>query len=211
MIAAALYGTQAGANESDVMAVVEVKPVEITVSSTDDSGPGTLRAAITEANESGKPYRIDFGTSEGLFSTPQEIRLKSPLPVIDSDIEIDGHIAGLLWRSYGTTIHGNDQFRLFEVGPGGALHIKGITLINGHSDFGGAVLNKGSLVVEGVTFEKNLAEIFGGAIANQGGQVYLVNSTAFDNYAESGWCGGESRWSLPTGSRHPSPECCRNR
>lgn len=158
----------------------------VTVSSDEDSGPGSLRAALEKANASGQPYRIVFGDAEGPFSVPQVIELASPLPVIQSQVEIDGFIPRLLWKAYGVTVSGEDKFRIFEVAPQGELRITGITLKNGRGDRGGSVLNHGRLIVEGVTFVENEATGEGGAVANQDGEAYVINSTAYANRAARG-------------------------
>ena len=113
----------------------------LVVSSYADSGPGSLRAALEQASESSRTYRIGFGSAEGPFSVPRVIELSSPLPVIQTKVEIDGFIPGLLWTAYGATVSGKDQFRVFEVASGGVLRLAGITVANGHSGSGAGVLN----------------------------------------------------------------------
>jgi hypothetical protein len=171
---------------------VEIRPGNIanqqvvTVTKKTDSGPGSLRAALEQANQSGQPHKIIFGTSEGPFRTPQVIELSSPLPIIEGVVEISGHIPGLLWKAYGVSVNGNERFRVFEVAPQGELRISGITIENGQADTGAGILNHGRLVVEGVTLLANTAEVAGGAIANQGGEAYLINSTVVSNHATRG-------------------------
>ena len=134
----------------------------LVVSSYADSGPGSLRAALEHASETSRTYRIGFGSADGPFSVPRVIELSSPLPVIQAEVEIDGFISGLLWKAYGATVSGNDQFRVFEVAPGGLLRIAGITVANGHADSGAGILNHGRLVIEGVTLLENHATEAGG-------------------------------------------------
>jgi len=158
----------------------------LVVSSYADSGPGSLRAALEQAGEHGKPCRITFGTAEGPFSVPRVIELLSPLPVIQTEVEIDGFIPNLLWKAYGATVNGSGQFRVFEVAPSGVLRLTGITVANGRADSGAGILNYGRLVIEGVTLLENHAEDAGGAIANEGGQAFMINSTAYANTADKG-------------------------
>ena len=158
----------------------------ITVTTTADTGPGSLRSALMQANQSKQPYKIDFGANDGLFSTPQEIRLSASLPVITGEVEINGFIPGLLWKAYGVTISGSEKHRVFEVAPSGDLRVSGITIKEGWADTGAAILNQGRLVAEGITLISNKAEEAGGAIANRGGTVFLINSTAISNHAERG-------------------------
>ena len=151
-----------------------------------DSGPGSLRAALEQASESSRTYRIDFGSADGPFGVPRVIELSSPLPVIQAEVEIDGFIPGLLWKAYGATVSGNDQFRVFEVAPGGLLRLAGITVANGRAKSGAGILNHGRLVIEGVTLLENHATEAGGAVANQGGEAFMINSTAYANRADRG-------------------------
>ncbi len=69
------------------------QPTDITlyfeVTSTADSGPGTLRAAVTSLDSSGAPYNIitfDLGSSG-----PQTITLLSPLLPINAPVDIEGN------------------------------------------------------------------------------------------------------------------------
>ena len=161
-------------------------PRTITVTTKEDSGPGSLREAMREAHQSRQPLKIVFGTADGPFNTPQVIELSAPLPEITGTIEIDGFISGLLWKSYGVTISGAEKYRILEVSHGGNLTVKGITLIDGRAESGAGILNQGRLVVEGVTLLNNQAEDAGGAVTNQGGTAFLINSTAMNNRALRG-------------------------
>lgn len=161
-------------------------PRTITVTTKEDSGPGSLREAMQEARQSTQAHKIVFGTADGLFSKPQVIELSAPLPEITGTIEIDGFISGLLWKSYGVTISGAEKYRILEVADGGDLTVKGITIIDGRAESGAGILNQGRLVVEGVTLLNNQAEDAGGAVANQGGTAFLINSTAIHNRAARG-------------------------
>jgi hypothetical protein len=161
-------------------------PRTITVTTKQDSGPGSLRQAMQQASQSTQPLKIVFGEADGPFKTPQVIELSAPLPEITGTVEIDGFISGLLWKSYGVTISGAEKYRILEVADGGDLTVKGITIIDGRAKSGAGILNRGRLVVEGVTLLNNQAEDAGGAVANQGGTAFLINSTAMNNRAARG-------------------------
>jgi len=158
----------------------------LTVTTTQDTGPGSLRSALQEANQSKNSYKIVFGEADGLFKTPQVIKLSAPLPEITGSVEINGFISGLLWKAYGVTISGAGKHRVLEVAPGGDLRLSGITISEGRADVGAGIFNRGRLVAEGVTFLHNQADTAGGAIANENGTVFLINSTAVSNRARSG-------------------------
>lgn len=160
--------------------------LDLTVSTTADAGPGSLREALEEAGRSPGPHRISFGSADGPFNTPQRIELTEPLPAITGKVNIDGFIPGLLWKAYGVTVSGADRHRVFLVAPGGELRLAGISIRDGRAENGGAVLNHGRLVAEGVTFLANQAEDAGGAVANAGGTAFLINSTLVSNRADRG-------------------------
>ncbi len=160
--------------------------MELEVSTTGDAGPGSLRAALeTAAAAPETPARIHFGPSDGLFSSPQTITLASPLPIITGQVTIDGFLRNVLWQAYGATLSAGHTHRIFEVAPSGSLRLTGITLSEAWADSGGAILNHGRLVIEGVSLFNNRAATLGGAIANHG-ELWLINSTLAWNEADRG-------------------------
>jgi 16S rRNA C1402 (ribose-2'-O) methylase RsmI len=91
----------------------------LTVSTTNDSGPGSLPAAVAQANANVGSDTIVFSS---LFDTPQTITLSSPLTLTDSaTTTITGPGANLL------TIDGNNSGRVFDI-PGGSATISGLTI-----------------------------------------------------------------------------------
>ncbi len=156
------------------------------VTTTADAGPGSLRSALEESARTPEADRIVFGDADGPFGTPQTIELAGPLPAIAGEVTIDGHIRHRLWKAYGATISGGGRHRVFQVPPGAILRLAGVTIADGRAENGGAVLNHGRLVVEGVSLLRNEAAASGGAIANDGGEVLMINSTAADNRAARG-------------------------
>lgn len=158
----------------------------LTITTTADTGPGSLRSALQEANQSRQPHKIVFGEADGPFNAPRVIELSAPLPEITGTVDIDGFISGLLWKAYGVTISGAGKFRVLTVAPGGDLRVSGITISDGQAEKGAGIFNQGRLVAEGVTFLFNRAKDAGGAIANLDGTVFLINSTAISNQALRG-------------------------
>jgi len=156
-----------------------------TVTTDAATGAGSLHEALQQAASADIPCQIDFGDREGWFSTPRTIRLDGPLPVIRGEVTIDGFIDRLLWRAYGVTISGDGQHRLLEVAPGGSLTLRGVTLRDGLGDKGGAILNRGRLLVDSVSLFDNEASDAGGAIFTMG-DAFLVNSTLIGNRARQG-------------------------
>ena len=141
-----------------------------TVINLNDSGAGSLRAAITSA---GAGDTIVF--QSGLSGT---ITLASALPAINANLTIQGPGADSL------TISGNNAVTVFTINFG-TVAISGLTIANGNSAFGGGIFNQATLTVTNSTFSGNSAAIYGGGIYNVNGTVTIVNSTFSNNSAGS--------------------------
>jgi len=180
----------------------------ITVTNTNDGGPGSLRQALADANNGDT---IDFDPA----LKGQTISLTSGELAIDTNITITGPGANLLAVS---RVQNASPFRVFHVLPARAAVIQGLTISNGLAQpgFGGGILNEGSatvvncavsgnaatasgggifsgyssetatmLVIESSTLNGNFAGDYGGAIANiLFGTVSILNSTISGNTAE---------------------------
>lgn len=146
----------------------------LTVTSLADSGPGSLRDAITAANASaGIADTINFGVSG-------TITLASRLPDIDDDVTIDG-------KGKSITVCGNNAVQVLFVSAGKTLKLAEVTIANGHCASpcsGGAILNVGTLKVSSSTFSGNSA-LLGGAIHNFG-TLEVTGSTFSGNSARVG-------------------------
>ena len=140
------------------------------VSNTNDSGPGSLRQAILDAN-------ANAGADTITFSVSGAIVLGSTLPTISdaAGLTIDG--AGQT-----ITISGNDAVLVMVVNNGAALTLKNLTIANGWGEFGGGIDNGGALTVENSTFSGNRAGNGGGGIINSG-VLDVTDSTFSDNSA----------------------------
>jgi hypothetical protein len=140
------------------------------VTNLDDSGLGSLRTAITSANTAGGVDTIIFSPA---LTLPGTIILASPLPAVTDNLNIDGPGSNLL------TINGNNAHRIFTVNAGNTLSIDDMTLTNGNSTGGGAVLNNSNATFNAsrVVFQSNIARgvngndgfLSGGIIAGGGG------------------------------------------
>lgn len=141
-----------------------------TVTTTDDSGAGSLRQAILDANATPDANTITFGVSG-------TITLASTLPSIGSAggaLTIDG--AGQT-----ITVSGNDAHRVMTVGWGATLTVNDLTIANGNSFSGGGIFNTGTLTVTNSTFSANNAYTGGGIEST--GPLTVTNSTFFANNA----------------------------
>ena len=142
-----------------------------TVLSTADSGGGTLRFALTQADQFGGGL-IDI-TASGL------IGLMSPLPTIGSAVEILGPGASNL------TISGNEASAVFGVNSGATAAIAGLTIADGRSAIGAGIENLGTLTVSSCTLSGNSSSFYAGAIYNNG-TLTVTSSTLAGNSASSG-------------------------
>jgi hypothetical protein len=151
----------------------------IIVSTDSDSGPGSLREAITLANTTAGNDIIDFNFTSG--TSP--ITLNAALPSIanaSSNI-IGGGTAGTvtingLGASSLTITAQGGSFSILTVLPSGDLTISGVTVTGVNSTTsGGAFDNFGTLTIFNSTISGNTASI-GGGIWNAGGATLTVNN-----------------------------------
>jgi hypothetical protein len=180
---------------ASVMMVVvlasQAQAATYTVANTNDSGPGSLRQAILDANaSSGVADTIDFDLS---LSGPQTITLASQLPTITdgAGLTIDGGSADI-------TLSGNNVVRVFEVASGAELTLNNLTVANGRADnAGGGILNLGTLEVNNSTISGNRAGTFSGGIHNVG-TLEVNSSTISGNSAgtDNGGIGNASAGTL---------------
>ena len=141
------------------------------VTTTLDTGPGSLREAINTANASG-PTAITFGI-DGV------ITLTSALPVITNTVSIDG-------SGHAITVSGANQFQVLFVNPNSALRIQSISIANGNGSPGGGIFvsANATLTVTNSTLVSNTAST-GGAIFNAG-TLTVISSTLVRNTAYLG-------------------------
>jgi hypothetical protein len=151
------------------------------VSNTNDSGEGSLRAAILGANTNSGEDNIVFFGEVFLDNTPDTITLTSgQLTFTDSaKTSLVGQGANLL------TISGNSVSRVFEVANGATAILTDVAIANGvTSSAGGGILNNGTLTLSYSQVANNSAA-FGGGIFNNKGTVVVENSTINGNSASS--------------------------
>lgn len=108
-------------------------------SSTKDSGPGSLREAIADANAG--------DTIAYVGTTPARIKLRSGIE-LTKNVTIAGPGASNM------TIAGDGTFELLLV-DGITASISGLTLTNGNATSGGAIGNNGALTLSADTFHAN--------------------------------------------------------
>jgi predicted outer membrane repeat protein len=139
-------------------------PLELTVTSSADDGPGSLRQALQDIRNGGM---IDFE-----FDSPTTISIDSQL-VLDRDVTILGPIGGDL------TLSGLDQSRIFSLGSFRDITISDLNIADGSSDDegGGGMLiwDMADLITEGSTQLTRL--VFVNNRASHGGGLHTYRAT----------------------------------
>jgi len=121
-------------------------PTIITVTNTDDSGPGSLRQALADANNGDM---INFAVTGTIGLTTGEL-------LVAKNITISGPGAGNL------AVNGNANSTVFHIVPGDTVTISGLTITNGSAGSGGGIHN------DHATLTLNTCTITG----NLGGGMY---------------------------------------
>lgn len=150
-----------------------------TVTNTGDSGAGSFRQAVLDANNAAGADVIEFDAS----LTWSTIALTSGDLSITDDLTINGLGDELL------TISGNDSWRIFS--NFATTTIRGLTLVRGAATGtallgdGGAIHNSGDLTLIDSTVKWSAAD-YGGGIYNSTGALTLTNTLVTENTAYSG-------------------------
>jgi hypothetical protein len=164
-----------------LLAPAPARAASFTVTNTNDSGPGSLRQAILDAN-------LITGADTITFDVSGTITLASTLPAIDDELTIDGSGQSII-------ISGDNKVRVITVNGGATLNLTGLTIANGlcnNCAGGGLYTEDGTININHGTFSGNSADcgpdcgISGGAIANRGSVLNVSNSTFAGNSASSG-------------------------
>lgn len=148
----------------------------ILVVNTNDSGPGSLRQAIIEANIGADTQAINF--QAGLTGA---IALSTPLPDLTTSMLINGPGANQLTVQRSTAA-GTPDFRVFTIPQFGTASISRLTISNGKlpvNQAGGGVSNRGTLTMtECNVYGNNLSPVSfdagGGGLFNAG-MMTLIN------------------------------------
>jgi hypothetical protein len=129
------------------------------VTTTADSGAGSLRAAIEAANASSGPDVVSIGATG-------TIDLETVLPSISEDLVLNGP------GQTGLTVRRNaGSFRIFSVSSEISTTFRDMTISNGRSTSGAGINSFGPLTLERVSVSANQAVGVGGtqAVAQGGG------------------------------------------
>src|SRR5262245_4076480 len=137
-----------------------------TVLNLGDSGAGSLRQAILDANA--LPGADDIAFAPGLAGT---IALASGQLDITDDLEINGPGVNRL------TISGNDADRVLHISSGTTVSLNRLTVAHGRAVEGAGVLNLGTLTVSRSVFADNQALGGPGEVARGGGIFNSAGAT----------------------------------
>ena len=167
-----------------IASAMSVTAATFTVTTTADSGAGSLRQAVLDANASTDADTIVFDSA--VFGSPQiitvatELRISANANTVDT-LTIIGPGAELL------TISGNGTSRIFVTGVNAndTTSISGMTLTKGGGNNGGALSNGGITTLTNMLFLENVTNS-GGAIYNSGngttsGVLNIVGCTFTNN------------------------------
>jgi len=203
----------AGALALTLIPAAAAQAETITVKSLNDTGPGTLRAAITQADTDPRdtsPAKADLIIFASRLSG--SIDLTTPLPAVTDSIDLHGPGARTITIDaksiahdthptlYDTTsgteltvvglsfIDATQQEGSFIYGTHVTLTLDGDSFAHGSAgENGGAIYaGSGSLTVNDCTFAHNFAGAFGGAIQTWESKLKIEDSTIADNAAGAG-------------------------
>ena len=154
----------------------------LTVSNTGDGGPGSLRAAVAQANADGGGDAIVFSSQ---FDTPQTITLTGA----QLELTGTGGTTTITGPAAGVTVSGGGASRVFQVDGGVTATFSDLTITKGSTTTNGAGLyNKGGTVsltnctVSGSS--NTVGSTNGGGLCNNGGTTTLTDCTVAGNSTE---------------------------
>lgn len=135
-----------------------------------DSGAGSLRAAIALANASPGADVVDASTQSGA------INLLAPLPILTNTLEIRGAGADKL----SVRRQSSAAFRLFSIDARASVSLSGLTISGGGGglETGGAISSAGALSLSGCNLSGNAAR--------RGGALFSTAPVTIDNCLFSG-------------------------
>ena len=159
--------------------VQSARAATITVAYINDSGGGSLRQALADAN--------DGDTVNFSLITPATITLTSGELLVNKSVTISGPGADQL------SVNGNASSRVFHISPGKTVTISGLTITNGYvfDGNGAGIYNEnGTLTINNSTLSGNSGFFLVGAGIYNAGTLTINDSTVSDNSKLIGDGGG---------------------
>jgi len=136
------------------------------VTSTSDSGPGSLRAAIENA------------PPEAIIHLASKVALTSDNLVFKKDVTVTG--SGV--DSAAILGDGKHSFSIM-INPDVTVTLQNIEIANGYSDLNSFMTNKGDLTLNNCYVHDNETDSDGGGVANSGGILSIINTKIKHNVA----------------------------
>jgi len=161
--------------------VAGAAPTDVT--NCDDSGAGSLRAAVLYSESHAGPDTITI-TAVCTASSPVDVSLGGEMEVTEDALTIVGPGADQF------VLDGGDANRIFRVDTSGDFSLSGVTIQHGYStdDGGGiAIDDAGTVTISGVVFDANESTDEGGALyIDSSTDVTITNSVFSNNSADEG-------------------------
>ncbi len=168
-----------------VLSPVVAHAASFTVTNLNDSGAGSLRSAIAQANGTPGTNTINFSVTGTIVLTTGQIDILNALNIVgpgQAQLSIDGNASSRIFRTLSVNANcpapaGSSDF---------LVSISGLTLRNGFlpSGFNGAaVIARTSLTLDSVTIRDNVAQWGGGVMffTQYAGQTLTITNSQFIN------------------------------
>ena len=152
----------------------------ITVTNTNDSGSGSLRQALADANDGDT---INFAVTGTIGLTSGEL-------LVNKSVTVSGPGADIL------TVNGNATYRVFQIAPNKVVTISDLTITNGNAntqpvpDGGGIYNDHATLTLSNCTINKNSAFRDGGGVHNAGAATMTLTDCVITGNATGNDGGG---------------------
>ena len=147
---------------------------DLSVTNLNDSGEGSLRQAVLNANAFSTDDTITFSTSGTIMLTSGELTVDP-----NGTLTIEG--GGVI------TVDGNMSDRVFEVTSGANATFDALTITHGRvtgANVGGGILNAGTLTLTNSTVSDSMSADNGAGIYNTG-SLTLTDSTVSGNVSQN--------------------------
>jgi hypothetical protein len=167
-------------------------PATFTVTKLNDSGPGSLRQALADADNHAGPDSIVFHLSAPPLHAENIITLTTGELTSKGNVTITGPGAGKL------VIDGNNNSRVFHFDDGNAntdspATISGLSIVHGFAPVGGGIFSLESVTLKNVIVSGNVATVAEGGgvfLAGNATKAVIENSLVTGNSATAGGASG---------------------
>jgi hypothetical protein len=151
---------------------------DFTVTTNADSGPGSLREALNQANATPGPHSIAFD---------EAITGRGAAPIaLSTQLVINCELAMSVREGRFVVLDGQGLTRVLQVDPDARAHVTRVFVEHGRADVGAGIYNRGTLIYEDGGVYENTAGFHGGGIYNVGTLTITTNTEIYDNTARFG-------------------------